>query len=239
MAIELIKRGKKVIIVGRTASTLPTVAKEIGAAAYYVLDTGDAPSIAPFIEKVISEHPDLDCLINNAGVQRLHQILGPDYGFDLDSADEEIAINIRGPLRLFVGLVQKHFSKLEGGAVVMNVSSTLGFLPGGVQCPVYCATKAFIHSFTMNLRTQLAKADSKIKVVEIVPPLVRTDLHRERQDNQDDPGRAIRAISVEDYMKEVIEGWEADEDVVAVGMGKGVVGAWNGAIGVKYAEWTK
>ena len=238
MAIELVKRGKKVILVGRTASTLPSVAKEIGATAFYVLDTGDIPSIVPFIQKVIAEHPDLDCLINNAGVQRLHEILGPDYPFDLDSADQEMNINIRGPLHLSVGLVQRHFSKLEGGAVVMNVSSTLGFLPGAVICPVYNGTKAFLHAFTVNLRTQLARADSKIKVVEIVPPLVETDLHRDRLD-RGDSRRAVRALSVEDFMKETVEGWEGDKDVVAVGMGKVIVEAWDRAIGDRYAEWIK
>lgn len=53
----------QVIIVGRTESTLKESAKEIGATAYYVLDTGDVPAIEPFVKKVISEHPEVDCLV--------------------------------------------------------------------------------------------------------------------------------------------------------------------------------
>ncbi|KAL5383373.1 hypothetical protein DPSP01_006058 [Paraphaeosphaeria sporulosa] len=68
---QLIKNGKTVIIVGRTESALGESAKEIGAAAYYVLDTGDIQQIRKLVEKLTSEHPDVDCLINNAGVQRL------------------------------------------------------------------------------------------------------------------------------------------------------------------------
>ncbi len=59
--------GKKVIIAGRTESKLKEAAKELNVP-YYVLDTGDIKSIKPFAEKLIKEHPEVDCLINNAGV---------------------------------------------------------------------------------------------------------------------------------------------------------------------------
>ena len=140
MAADLVRRGKKVIIAGRTQSKLETAAKEMGAAAYYTLDTGNVASIPSFINQIITDHPDLDCLINNAGVQRPLQILGPDYGFDLSSADQEIDINIRGPMHLTVGLIDKHFKKLDG-AVIMFVSSVLGFSPFSVINPVYNGTK--------------------------------------------------------------------------------------------------
>ncbi len=71
------------LLVGRSEDKLKATTQEIGAAGYYVLDTGDIASIPSFIEKITSEHPELDCLINNAGVQRPFQVLGPDYGFDL------------------------------------------------------------------------------------------------------------------------------------------------------------
>ena len=67
---QLVKDGKNVIIVGRTESKLKESAFEIGAKAYYVLDTGDVSSIPDFVKKITKEHPDLDCLVNNAGVQR-------------------------------------------------------------------------------------------------------------------------------------------------------------------------
>ena len=140
MAADLVKRGKKVIIAGRTRDKLEKAAKEIGATAFYTLDTGDVASIPSFIDQIVKDHPDLDCLINNAGVQRPFQIMGPDYGFDLSSADQEIDINIRGPMHLAVGLIDKHFKKLDG-AVLIFVSSVLGFSPFSVVNPVYNGTK--------------------------------------------------------------------------------------------------
>jgi short-subunit dehydrogenase involved in D-alanine esterification of teichoic acids len=147
---------------------------------------------------VIKDHPKVDCLINNAGVQRPFQVLGPDYDFDLAKADQEIGINIRGPLHLSLAFLP-HFNGQPHGGVIMNVSSVLGFLPYSVINPVYNGTKAWVQMFSMNLRTQLAQAGSQIRVVEIVPPSVGTDLHRERMD-PDDNKRAKGGNVVSDYL---------------------------------------
>lgn len=237
MAIELISRGKKVLIAGRNESTLSDTCKEIKAAGYYVLDVGKTDSLESFVDKVIKEHPDLDCLINNAGVQKPLQILGPDYDFDLTQADQEIDINIRGPVHLSVLFIQKLFKNHDNGAVIMNVSSALGFVPFSVVNPVYNGTKSFIHSYSVNIRTQLAQAGSKIKIVEIVPPQVESDLHRDRKDPDDNKkSKSKMAMSVEEFMADVKEGWEADKDVVAAGMAKQAVEAWQGTAGKKYDE---
>ena len=237
---ELIRRGKKVIIAGRTESKLQETAKEIGAAACYVLDTGDIPSIESFISTITKDHPDLDCLINNAGVQRPFQILGPDYDFDLGKADQEININIRGPLHLSVGLIKAHFQNLSNGAVIMNVSSVLGYNPFSVINPVYNGTKAWIHFFSVNLRTQLDKAGSKIRVVEIAPPSVETDLHRERQDPDDNKKhKGASAMSLEEFMADVTKGWEENKETIGPGMAGQQVQAWDDAFGQRYREMTK
>ena len=241
MAADLVRRGKKVLLVGRTESSLAKTAEEIDAAGYYVLDVGDIPSVDAFIDKVIAEHPDLDCVINNAGVQRPFQILGPTYDFDLAKADQEIDIDIRAPLHLCVGLTQKHFQHLPYGAVIMNVSSVLGFVPFSVVNPNYNASKSWLHFFTVNLRTQLAQADSKIKVVEIVPPQVETDLHRDREnpnDNKKSHGAAT-AMTIDEYMADVSKGWEANDDVVAPGPAAATVGVWQEVLGSKYEKMLK
>ena len=237
MAEAFIKRGKDVVIAGRTESSLKKTAEEIGAKAYYVLDVSDISSIAGFAKKVISEHPEIDCLVNNAGVQRPFQILGPDYDFDLTKADQEIDTNIRGPMHLCVQFVP-HFNKLADGAVIMNVSSVLGYNPFSLVNPIYNGTKAFVHFFTMNLRSQLNAAGSKIKVVEIVPPTVETALHRERV-NPDDNKKASgndAALSLEEFMKQISEGFEADNDTCPAGMGHELVKKWYGAYGDAYTK---
>lgn len=237
MAQTLLSMGKRVLIAGRTESNLKQTASEIGATAYYVLDTGKPSDIGPFVSKVTKDHPELDCLINNAGVQRPFQALGPTYGFDLGQADQEIDINIRGPLHLSLKLLP-HFQNQPNGAVIMNVSSILGFLPVSVINPVYNGTKAWLHMFSMNLRTQLAQANSKTKVVEIVPPAVETDLHRQREnpdDNKKSSGNKI-TLSIDEFMDDVVAGWKNNEDTVSAGPGKKIVQSWFEALGDEYEK---
>ncbi|WWC90934.1 uncharacterized protein L201_005872 [Kwoniella dendrophila CBS 6074] len=241
MAIELIKRGKKVLLAGRTESKLVETTKEIGAAGYYVLDTGNISSIPSFISKITQEHPELDCLINNAGVQKPLRVLEDDeYKFDLAQADQEIDINVRGPMHLTVGLIQQHFNKLEQGAVVMNVSSVLGFIPFSVINPVYNGTKAWLHFFTTNIRQQLEKDESKLKIVEVVPPQVESDLHRDRT-NPDDNKKSsgAHALSIEEFMDDVNKGWEANLDTVSAGPGLDVTKQWDEVFGTKLKAMAK
>ncbi len=232
-----IKKGKKVIIAGRTESKLQETAKEIGAAAYYVIDTGKVADIPPFIEKITGEHPDLDCLVNNAGVQRPLEIL-EDRDF-LAKADQEIDINIRGPMHLTLGLLP-HFRGKRDGAVVVNVSSVLGFVPFSVINPVYNGTKAWLHFWSMTLRTQLRQGgEGKIRVVEIAPPTVATDLHRERKDPDDNKKENNPdALDVDEFMEEVAMRWEDGEETIGAGMSAGVVKQWYDRFGEFYEKKT-
>jgi len=232
LAKWFISEGKKVIIVGRTESKLKDAVKELGnSTPYYVLDTGDIENVPSFVKKVVSEHPEVDCLVNNAGVQRPLEF----KDFDLAKADQEININIRGPMHLAVNLLP-HF-KSKPGAAIMNVSSVLGFVPFSVVNPVYNGTKAWLHFHTMNMRTQLK--DSNIKVVEIIPPMVSTDLHREREDPDDNKKeKNSSALSVEEFMGDITKGLKENKDVVTAGMGQKIVDAWYAEFGTKYDKMT-
>lgn len=160
LATQLIKDGKKVIIAGRTESNLQSTYREIGAAAYYVLDTGDVAATPTFVAKIIKEHPDLDCIVNNAGVQRPLDVDTMEPGEFAEKADQEIDINIRGPMHLTLHLL-KHL-KTKENALVVNVSSVLGFVPFSVINPVYNGTKAWLHFWSMNLRAQLKESNVKV-----------------------------------------------------------------------------
>lgn len=236
MAEYLLSQGKKVVIVGRTESKLETAAQKLGQGTpYYTLDTGSIASIPPFIDRLVKDHPETDCLINNAGVQRPLNIT---KDFSLEKADQEIDINIRGPMHLTIALLP-HFRSKSHGAVIMNVSSILAYLPISIINPVYNGTKAWVHMWSMNLRTQLARdeATNKIKVVEIAPPTVATDLHRERDDPDDNKKeKNSHSLSVEEFMQELIRGWEADEDVIGAGMSQKIVQRWYGEFGPDYAK---
>lgn len=233
---QLIKDGKKVIIAGRTESNIKAAAQEMGAAAYYVLDTGDTSSIPKFVEKLIADHPDVDCLVNNAGVQRPLDVNKVDASEFARKADEEIDINIRGPMHLALHLLPHLRSK--PAAVIVNVSSVLGFVPFSVLTPNYCGTKAWLHFWTINLRHQLR--DSSVRVVEIAPPMVGTDLHREKEDPDDNKKEKNPiSLSVDEFVDEVVGKWKEGREMISAGLGNGVVEEWEGSMGKRWEGMKK
>lgn len=248
MAEHFLKEGKKVIIAGRTESKLQETSKALNNCPYYVLDTGDIASIPDFVKKITNEHPELDCLINNAGVQRpldVNEMSSEDF---LTKADQEIYINVFGPMHLAINLLPHLKSKSAGGAgaVIMNVSSVLGYLPSSIINPVYNGTKAWLHFWSMNLRTQIEQSNSggrgqvggsNVRVVEIVPPSVGTDLHRERKDPDDNKKhKGANALTVEEFMEEVAQGFKDDKDTISAGPGVKLVERWYGEFGEDYKK---
>ena len=228
----LISEGKKVIIVGRTESKLQAAAEEMGhSTPYYTLDTGDISAIPDFIKQVVKDHPEVDCLINNAGVQRP---LDVNSTFDLEKADQEIDINIRGPMHLSIGLLA-HFKSNPSGALIVNVSSVLGYIPTSIINPVYNGTKAWLHFWSMNLRTQLK--DTSVRVVEIAPPTVETDLHRDRVDPDDNKkGKNDSALSVDEFMEFVTRDWKEGKETIGAGLSQKVVDRWYKEFGPDYEK---
>ncbi|KAK5138171.1 hypothetical protein LTR08_004866 [Meristemomyces frigidus] len=230
-----LSQGKKVIIVGRTQSNLEAASNEMKNCPYYVLDTSNISAIPDFIKKITTEHPELDCLVNNAGVQRPLDVNEMSSEEFLEKADQEVAINVSGPMHLAVGLLP-HFREKKG-AVIMNVSSVLGFIPTSIINPVYNGTKSFVHFWSMNLRTQLAQTNGNIRVIEIAPPSVGTDLHRERKDpNDNKKDKNPAALSVQEFMDDVIEAWKADKDIIGAGPSQSVIDRWYGEFGADYEK---
>ncbi|KAH8433315.1 uncharacterized protein LDX57_010958 [Aspergillus melleus] len=235
----LLQQGKKVIIAGRTKETLLKTAHEIGATDYFVLDTGIISQIPTFIHKLTTQYPEVDCLINNAGVQRPLDIVNDPTTDFLAKADQEIDINERGPMHLTLGLLD-HFRTHPHGATIINVSSILAFVPFSVINPVYNGTKAFMHFWSMNLRTQLANAGlEKVRVVEIIPPSVGTDLHRDRSDPDDNKKHNNQSVlTVEEFMEFVSKGLERGETVIAPGMSQELVDTWYRDFGSVYENYS-
>jgi short-subunit dehydrogenase involved in D-alanine esterification of teichoic acids len=239
MAKYFLSQGKKVIIAGRTESKLQTASKELGDAPYYILDTSDTYSIEAFVHKLTTEHPEVDCLVNNAGVQRPLDVNKMNSEEFLSKADNELMTNIHGPMHLTLNLLPHLKAHTAGGtgAVIMNVSSVLGISPFSIINPVYNGSKAWMHFWTMNLRTQLSKDRTAVRVVEIVPPSVGTDLHRERENPDDNKKhKGADALTIDEFMAEVAEQLEQDKDVISAGMGKELVDRWYGAFGEEYGK---
>ncbi|MFL5748875.1 MAG: SDR family oxidoreductase [Niastella sp.] len=162
---RFVKDGNTVIVCGRRETALQEVADRFPSVITQVCDLAIEADRINLFNWVAANHPDLNVLVNNAGIQNWMNITNDDF---YDRAQSEIEINITAPIHL-----TKLFLKLKSLNTIMNVSSGLAFIPLS-KVPVYCATKAFIRSFTMSLRHQLQSAN--VEVIEIIPPALNTDL---------------------------------------------------------------
>jgi uncharacterized oxidoreductase len=164
------KLGNKVIIGGRREDVLRATTAANPDMEYITLDTSDAESIDKAASELKHRFPKLNVIINNAGIQRAIDFTQEDQHHESDIFGE-IETNIFGVIRT-INAFLPHL-KQQTGATIINVTSGLAFVPLAVY-PVYCATKAFVHSFTMSLREQLR--NTAVDVIELAPPWVKTEL---------------------------------------------------------------
>jgi uncharacterized oxidoreductase len=170
LAKQLQQQGNTVIVTGRDQAKLDATRRLLPGVHTFKSDVSDPAAIAVLHDSVIAQFPKLDTLVNNAGIMR-NLCLNRDR--DLVDVTQEIEINLSGPVRM-VQQFLPHLKTREH-ALIINVSSGLAFIPLPIS-PVYSATKAAIHSFTLSLRTQLA--GSCVTVVELAPPGTETPLFR-------------------------------------------------------------
>ncbi len=166
------KLGNTIIIAGRRESVLRETAAANPGMEFVTLDTANLESITKAAAELRDRFPALNVVINNAGMQSVLDFSKPgDAAFDDDALSAEVQTNIMGVLRMTTALLPQ--LQKQPSATLINVSSGLAFVPMA-RFPVYCATKAFVHSFTMSLRSQLS--GSNVSVIELAPPWVKTDL---------------------------------------------------------------
>ncbi len=162
---RFIRENNTVIICGRREAALSEVAAKFPSVITKVCDLSVADDRQALYQWIADEHPDLTVLVNNAGIQQWMSVADDDF---FERAKQEITTNIEAPLHL-----TSLFIKLPAIRTIVNVTSGLAFTPL-TKVPVYSATKAFFHSFTLSLRA-LVKA-SGIEVIEMIPPALNTDL---------------------------------------------------------------
>lgn len=160
--------GSTVLICGRDEAKLQAAAQQLPGLRTFACDVALAAERQRLFEWATTEAPQLNVLVNNAGIQRSVQLTEAE---DWAVRASEIAINVEAPIHLST-LFVPHLL-LQANAYILNVSSGLGFVPLA-RVPIYSATKAAVHSFTLSLRQQLAA--TPIQVVEIIPPAVQTNL---------------------------------------------------------------
>ena len=168
LAERFLRAGSDVVICGRRLEKLREAKARHPQLGIRICDLTVELERVSLFDWAVSELPRLNVLINNAGIQRRVRLAEPE---EWECRREEIAVNLEAPVHLST-LFIPHLLKQERPAI-LNVTSGLGFVPMA-SAPIYSATKAALHSFTLSLRRQLE--GTPIRVVEIVPPAVNTDL---------------------------------------------------------------
>jgi uncharacterized oxidoreductase len=207
LAKQLHQRGNTVIVTGRDQERLDATRRILPGLHTFKSDVSDPAAIAVLYDDVIAKLPMLDTLINNAGIMR-NLDLSRDR--DLSDVTREIEINLSGPVRM----VQKFLSHLKTRehGLIINVSSGLAFIPLPIS-PVYSATKAAIHSFTLSLRMQLA--GGCVTVIELAPPGTETPLfHGEFKDEL----KGQKGMDVQVLVRRAITGIEAGKLEIRPGL---------------------
>jgi uncharacterized oxidoreductase len=196
MAKELVALGNRVIITGRNAAKLEAARAEVPELETIQSDAADPDAVRQLAAHVAQHYPAMNVLINNAGVFIPRNLTGPTK--DLVGLTSELDINLAGPIRTISALIDR--LKANRGTII-NVSSGLAFVPLQLS-PIYCATKAALHSYTITLRQQLK--DEGVEVIELMPPAVKTDLTAELPEDGD-----FKIITTEQLMKETFKGLRA------------------------------
>ena len=215
MAEAFLEARNEVIICGRREERLLEAQKKHPEFHIKVCNVAEEADRRKLVEWITANFPQLNILVNNAGVQR-------DIDFtkgiaEFLAGESEIKFNLEAPIVLSGMFIPYLAGKKE--AAIINVSSGLGFVPAA-RMPVYSATKAGLHAFSMALRQQLLKLG--IKVFEVVPPAVDTELNPE--------GRAKRGnykanLTPEEFVLAVMKGFKNDIFEIGYGMSEGLIKA--------------
>jgi len=188
-ALKFVELGNRVIVTGRRQAVLNAVKAKHPQLHTIQSDVADPAQIAALATRVKAGFPELDVLMNNAGIMLYKNLKAP--ATDLAGLTAEMNINLGG----VIGMTSAFIDILTSNqGTVINVSSALAFVPLPAA-PIYSATKAAIHSYTQSLRFQLE--ESGVEVIELMPPAVKTDLTAELAE-----GDGISLITTDELVKQ-------------------------------------
>ena len=196
LAKEFVGLGNEVIVTGRNPDRLAEAAQAVPGLKTLQSDASKPEAVQALAAAVDADYPALNVLVNNAGTFIPRNLTGP--AKDLQSLTFEIDVNLSGPIWTTSVLIDR--LKANKGTII-NVSSGLAFVPLQLS-PIYCATKAAIHSYTISLRQQLR--DHGVEVIELMPPAVKTDLTSDFPEDGD-----FKMLTTEQLMKETFKGLRA------------------------------
>jgi len=213
LAEAFVKAGNKVLICGRREAKLEEARGKLPQIQTRQCDLSNKEDRESFCDWVRDNHEDLNILVNNAGIQRTINLRKGTA--ELFGGEDEVQVNFAAPIQISAYFSPLLLKKKE--AAIINVSSGLGFVPIAAM-PVYCATKAGIHMFSISLRHQLK--GTPVKVFEIVPPAVNTELGKGTTGESE---QEYRGIPPSEVAAAILKALKKDEYEVVVGKAKGLV----------------
>jgi uncharacterized oxidoreductase len=203
------KAGNQVLICGRRQAKLEEAGKKLPGLQTFQCDITSKKGRESLFNWVKTKHPDMNVLVNNAGVSGLIDFK---KGIpEVLKSEDEIETNVKAPVLLSGYFIPLLLEKKE--AAIVNISSGLAFVPIA-DSPLYGATKAALHSFSLALRHQLK--DTSIKIFELMPPICDTDLGREPGDNSPRPAH-LKGIPPSEFAVEALEAIKNNEYEFASG----------------------
>ncbi|MDH6260399.1 SDR family NAD(P)-dependent oxidoreductase [Bradyrhizobium sp. BR13661] len=195
-ALEFMELGNQVIITGRRQGILDQVKLRYPKLHTIQSDVANPVEISTLAARVRAEFPKLDVLMNNAGISHYKNLKAT--ASDLAGLTTELNVNVGGVIRMTSAFID--ILKANKGSLI-NVSSALAFVP--LPCiPIYCATKAAIHSYTLSLRFQLQ--ETGVDVIELMPPAVKTDMTADLPE-----GDGIILITTQELVKQSFKALKA------------------------------
>ena len=169
LAKEFLQLNNKVIICGRNADKLQVAKKKFPSLQAIQCDVSNKDSVSALLEEIQHKYPNLNFLVNNAGVMRLWNVQKETNNVEEQKA--EILINLFGTIQLTQLLIP--LLLIQKNSFILNVSSALAEVPMSAA-PIYSATKAAIHSYSIAIREQLQHTG--ISVFELLPAAIATDM---------------------------------------------------------------
>jgi len=222
LATRFVEEGSKVIVVGRRKEKLEEFVHKHGKdnSTAVPFDITEMDKIPNFVTNITSSYPDLDCVFMNSGIQRGLDFSKPE-SVDMSSIQTEYTTNYLSYLALTKGFLPFLMSK-EGESSLIFTTSGLALVPL-LRCANYCASKAALHHWILVLREQLK--DTKVKVIELFPPAVQTELHDAKHQPDIENGSQI-GMPLADFTNEAYAGLAAGNEQVPVGSSKQSFDTW-------------
>ncbi len=209
LAAALAALDNTVIVTGRDPAKLSHAQRQAPRLQLIRSDVTDSQAVVTLFDEVSERFPNLNILINNAGIMRKIDMQDPRV--DPVEVTREVDTNLVAPIRMIKQFLPQLRSRPS--AAIVNVSSGLAFVPFPIS-PVYSATKAALHSFTLSLRVQLQR--TQIKVFELAPPGTDTPLFAGDFDAQDVAG--IKPMPVDVLVAHALAGLRRDELEIRPGL---------------------